>query len=58
MSQRRACGLVSLHRSVARYQGRRRDDAGVRARLRELAELYGRYGYLRLHVLLRRRGSS
>jgi putative transposase len=56
MSQRRACGLVSLHRSVARYCGRRPDDAGVRARLRELAELYRRYGYLRLHVLLRKEG--
>lgn len=56
MSERRACGLVSLHRSVARYRGRRRDDAAAQARLRELAELYRRYGYLRLHVLLRKEG--
>jgi hypothetical protein len=41
---------------VARYRGRRRDDAAARARLRELAELYRRYGYLRLHVLLRKEG--
>ena len=58
MSQRRACGLVDLHRSVARYRGRRPGggDEALRARLRQLAGENRRYGYLRLHALLRREG--
>ncbi len=56
MSERRACGLVGLHRSVARYCARRGDDGAARGRLRELAGAYRRYGYLRLHVLLRNEG--
>lgn len=56
MSERRACGLVGLHRSVARYRAKDRDDGAVRVRLRDLAHEYRRYGYLRLHVLLRNEG--
>jgi putative transposase len=56
MSQRRACGLVGLRRSVARYRPRPRDDGPARRRLRELAGEYRRYGYLRLHILLRNEG--
>jgi len=51
-SQRRACRLVGLSRSVAQYRGRPRRDEALRARLKELAARYRRYGYLRLHVLL------
>jgi putative transposase len=39
-----------------RYQGHGHDDTPVRARLRELAAEKRRYGYRRLHVLLRREG--
>ena len=56
MSQRRACGLVGLHRSVARHHPRPGDDGLARQRLRELAGEYRRYGYLRLHILLRNEG--
>lgn len=55
-SERRACGLVSVGRSTARYFVHGRSDAGIRARLRELAAEKRRYGYRRLHVLLRREG--
>jgi putative transposase len=55
-SERRACGLVGLARSVARYRSRRRDDAELRARLRELAGQHRRFGDLRLHALLRWEG--
>jgi putative transposase len=55
-SERWACGLVGRARSVARYRPRRRDDAELRARLRELAGQHRRFGYLRLHALLRREG--
>ena len=52
MSQRRACRLVGLSRSVAQYRCKPRNEEVLRARLKELAARYRRYGYLRLHVLL------
>ena len=56
ISERRACRVLKLHRSVMRYQCQRRDDAVLRERLKSLAEQYPRYGYLLLHALLRREG--
>ena len=57
LSQRRACRLVSCGRSTIRYRRRPPgDDAALRSRLRELAAQRPRFGYRRLHVLLRREG--
>ena len=56
LSQERACGLIGLHRSTYRYQGRAALDEDVRERLRALASERPRFGYRRLHVLLRREG--
>jgi putative transposase len=57
LSQRRACRLVGSTRSTTRYQRRRRgDDEALRTRLKELAAQRPRFGYRRLHVLLRREG--
>jgi putative transposase len=53
-SQRRACGLVGLDPKTYRYASRRSDDAAVRARLKELVLERRRFGYRRLHILLRR----
>jgi hypothetical protein len=36
VSERRACGLVKLHRATCRYRRRRVEDPGLRERLREL----------------------
>jgi len=55
-SQRRACALVGMHPRTHRYASRRPDDAEVRRRLRELANERRRFGYRRLHILLRREG--
>ncbi len=55
-SERRACRLLGLSRSVARYRSRRPDDSPLRSRLRTLATQYPRYGYLTLHALLRAEG--
>lgn len=52
----RCCALVGLGRSTAYYVGVRPDDRRVRERLKELAKANRRYGYLRLHYLLRREG--
>jgi len=41
---------------AGRYRSTRSDDAGLRQRLRELASERRRFGYRRLHILLRREG--
>ena len=56
-SERRACGLVMVAVSTYRYQGRRTDEP-LRTRLVELAREKPRFGYRRLHVLLRRWGEQ
>lgn len=55
-SQRRACSLLSIAPKVFRYLSRRGGDAAVRTRLRALAAERRRFGYRRLHILLRREG--
>jgi putative transposase len=55
-SQRRACGLVGMEPRVYRYRPSRPDDAALRKRLRELAAERRRFGYRRLHLLLKREG--
>lgn len=56
LSERRACRVLKLHRSVMRYQPLPRNDGPLRERLKALAEQYPRYGYLLLHALLKREG--
>jgi len=56
LSERRACQLVGMARSSVRYHSRRKGDDALRTRLCELAEQRPRFGYRRLHVLLRREG--
>ena len=56
MSQRRACRVIGTDRASVRYQATRPDDAVLRERLRSLAQERRRFGYRRLHVLLRRQG--
>ncbi len=56
VSEQRACKAIGADRSSVRYCSRRRDDGAVRVRLRELAASRRRFGYRRLHVLLRREG--
>ena len=56
MSQRRACRLVGIHRSVARHQSQRGNDSELRERLKQLAGEYPRYGYELLHGMLKAEG--
>jgi putative transposase len=49
---------VGIGRSSARYQTRRSGDEELRERLRELADERRRFGYRRLHVMLRREGKE
>jgi putative transposase len=56
MSQRRACRVIATDRTSVRYQATRPDDGALRERLKALAQERRRFGYRRLHVLLRREG--
>ena len=56
MSQRRACRVIDTDRTSVRYQATRPDDVALRQRLKALAQERRRFGYRRLHVLLRREG--
>ncbi len=56
VSQRRACKVIGVERSLVRYNRVGPDDQAVRLRLRELACERRRLGYRRLHVLLAREG--
>jgi putative transposase len=53
VSERRACHLVSLQRSTFRYRSRR-DDSELIERIRALASERPRFGYRRIHALIRR----
>jgi putative transposase len=55
LSLRRACRLVGISESSCRYASVRSDGPLVE-RLCELAQERSRFGYKRLHVLLRREG--
>ena len=58
MSERRACRVIGADRTSMRYQAVRPDDAALRERLKALAQERRRFGYRRLHVLLRREGHA
>jgi len=58
MSERRACRALGVDRTSVRYQATRPDDGALRDRLKALAQERRRFGYRRLHVLLRREGHA
>jgi putative transposase len=58
MSERRACRVAALNRSSYQYQAKPDGNEWLRARLRELADERRRFGYERLHLLLRREGHA
>jgi putative transposase len=55
-SQRRACVLIGMEPKTYRYVSKREGDNVMRERLRCLAAERRRFGYRRLHILLRREG--
>jgi putative transposase len=52
----RACRLLQISQALYRYRSCRPGQEALRLRLRELAQSRPRYGYRRVHVLLRREG--
>lgn len=55
-SRRQVCQALRFPRSTDYYRGRRDPQDALRIRLRDLAAVRVRYGYRRLHLLLRREG--
>jgi putative transposase len=59
ISQRRACLLVGISRAVLHYTPKVEADGGqLRGRIIDLANQRRRFGYRRIHALLRREGSG
>lgn len=56
MSERRAYKLLDCCRMTIRYASVRPDDAALRERMKAIAIERRRFGYRRIHVLLRREG--
>lgn len=56
VSQRRACEVIQLWRTTFLYISTRPSQAALIMRMRELAQARVRYGYRRIHILLRREG--
>jgi len=56
VSIRRACSVVTMHRSNWHYKPHRREDRPLRQRMKEIAATRIRYGMWRIYILLRREG--
>ena len=56
MSERRACQVLQCCRMTVRYASVHPDDAVLRDRMKAIAHERRRFGYRRIHVLLRREG--
>lgn len=56
ISERRACKAIGSCRMTMRYKMVRRDDDGLRQRMKAIAHERRRVGYRRVHVLLKREG--
>ncbi len=58
VSERRSCQLILLARSTFQYRIRREPDEELEAQVKELAFTHPRYGYRRVHALLKRSGQK
>jgi len=56
VSIRRACRVLEFDTSTYHYKSRRRDQAGIGARIKDICQTRVRYGYRRVHVMLTREG--
>lgn len=56
VSIRRACAAIRFDPKTYRYKSRRSGQAALEQRIKEICETRVRFGYRRVHVLLRREG--
>ena len=58
LSERRACRLVGANRATVRYESRKAPDQDLEQAIKEIAMKNRRYGYRRIHLLLKRSGQK
>ena len=56
VSERRGCEVTGTARSTFQYKSTRPSQEALRQKIRDLARSRVRYGYKRIHVLLKRQG--
>lgn len=56
VSNRGVCGALEFDRSTFHCRSRKRDHAGIEARIKAICETHLRYGYRRVHVMLQHEG--
>lgn len=56
LSERRACRIIPISRSVVRYQVKPRDDQAIVLALKTVAEAHPRWGFGKLYQYLRNQG--
>ena len=56
ISERKACGLAGISRSVMNYEPMPDGNEELRSKIVDLAQVRKRFGYRRIHALLRREG--
>ena len=57
MSERRACQLLQCCRMTMRYASVKPDDTTLRDRMKAIAHERRRFGYRRIHIMLKREGT-
>ncbi len=58
MSERQACAMLNLSRSVYRYQAKTADDEELRELLLNLAARKPRWGFQKMYAYLKNQGFS
>lgn len=56
LSQRRSCRLLKMHPKIYRYVSLKSNDHVLRSNLIDIAKQRKRFGYRRVHVMLKRKG--
>jgi len=56
LSQRRSCRLLKIHPKIYRYVSLKSNDTVLRSNLIDIAKQRKRFGYRRVHVMLKRKG--
>ena len=57
-SMRKACAAIQLSRVVYLYQSAARDNTALVMRMKEITQTRVHYGYRRVHVMLKREGTT